>query len=388
MSDLNVRKLLCKINKASVVKKPIAAKPRTPRKEKCLDNNRQICWNDYAAVFDQIDNLKYQLPSFGTDRMHTQFFSLLDTACFAGSTYNDCSADTTNTTEANTVFAEQNSPSLMVWLGYENFIRLSFDELVARYVFRVFLSAFNNDAVDDNSGFVDDNNADHHNSVVDRALKLFGPNVAKSVRLNESNVFAISGKFGDRKEAEYLKRIRAIWQRQNLSTPRLLPCMCCCAALRLVLIDTPLITSNKRNELCTEQLFAVATEQTYVLLNLSLLLYRSIDSEKFNENFDIKKAFRDLAVDRNESRCSFAKTARVQRMSFYQRAYAVHAAVYVIVLWLWGRQEMLHISCGYTTRSPPIILTMDNRLSPLFTKLDTLFLRLLLKQRILFFHFL
>lgn len=185
-------------------------------------------------------------------------------------------------------------------------------------------------------------------------------------------------------------------------------CGCCISAIRLFVYDhvknsSSNITNNYKRRSDQQQSpdhfgsrgfdvlqFARSTQQTHVLFNVAEILYRSLPADHFAANFDICHVHKTVCQNHEQSRCAIMKTVAVQRMSFYRRIYAIHAATYALVNWLWYRQVVRHMDyCDNRMLSdvPPIILTVNKSLAQIFTRVNTLFMQLLLQKQRVFLEF-
>lgn len=428
---------------------------------------RRPCWNDYQRALDKIDNLKIQLPLFGSDRMSDQFFKLLDPAPEQQqqqqhqdeeATYdNECSlnsgslgsnsqssVDSVLTGDAATL---QRGPVVSL---ADQFYTYSFTQLVERFVLRALVSPFDVDveytaasstaAADDD----DDNDATivYHqtattdrrarttivsrglSSYLERAQNLFGRGAAGMVQLKQVPSFRIEmpangafvtpgrgggGGSGKKKRSrrtatppsdnilvtvhqDMCRKYHAICIAQNMLISRPF-CGCCVSAIRIFVFDhvqpQHQLTGSGGFDVIQ---FARATQQTHVLVNVADVLYRSLPAIEFSENFDMGVVHRGVSARlyRDQSRCATLKTAALQRTAFYRRVYAVHAAVYALASWLWYRQAARHMDfCQrrVLTDVPPVMLTVNKNLAQIFTRVNTVFLQLLLQRQRLFYEF-
>jgi hypothetical protein len=167
-------------------------------------------------------------------------------------------------------------------------------------------------------------------------------------------------------------------------------CGCCLSATRLCLIDFAANAARPEDQQLLQ--LTRSLQQSHVLFNIHDVLYRWFASaDELQANFNIRQAYRGLK-NREQSRCSVLKTERVQRMSFYRRIYAVHAALFALVNWLWYRQTVRHRHLYNSQQSvddeiPPVILMLSRRLAPMFVKVRTVFMELLLQKRRVLFQY-
>lgn len=255
-----------------------------------------------------------------------------------------------------------------------------------------------------------------------RAINLFGKQIVSSVQLRQVNQFRLEDKegrpvnaytlfgvggsrakgsarlstkrqtFTDDYHRDNFRRLRNLWLETDLLVDHPF-CGCCASATRVYFTDIPLSRIDSLHSMSR------LMHETYAAMNVGSVLYRSFRTvTEMDEQFNVRAAYRGL-TDRDQSRCSVLKTDRVQRMDFYRRIYACHAALYTLINWLWFRQMARHRALTTTVgldssfgsivtfQPPPIMLVCPRRLSPLFERVNTVFLELLLRNRRLYFHY-
>lgn len=400
---------------------------------------RTPTWSDYQRCLSQVDSLKVQLPVFGGDRMNPQFYSLIDPP----------TVDEFSNTPSYSPYELASQP-----VDYDevDVHSLPFKELHDRYILRALVSAFdvfrendhelgrlsgttttttsdniaitgnNNNSDDDYDDEEDDDPLSQHeagtmalDSYLERATRLFG-RVSVAVlrqvapfRLEErdgrcftvTNTGTVGTGFISNRTMvvdrtivamNKIRRELAVRARDIVAVDRLVPSCYSCPCCSLV---TRIFVSDQRDDTAIMDSFQRAhrhlasTTGTSVTFYVQPLLYHYVPAEEFREHFSVPTVCRRLK-HRQLTETQYHKTRLVQRMAFYRRAYALHAALYVTVLWLWGRQRARHETvCGLGdgTPLPPIHLVTPRRLRPLFRTVDTMFLQLLLRQRKLVFSF-
>lgn len=427
----------------SNVPKVVSEKPS----EKALKKRYKVkpVWNDYKRIFDLVDDLKIQFPLFGSDRLSDQLYKLIDPI----GAYHDCplddnpqdedfaepfSLDESSSTNGGNTNGEQTYDDCS-----SAFHDSSFQDLFVKWILRALTSAFDVDVDcgDDLStvDFVDDERAtDGDNGGLEktarrlvvqrglddyseRAANIFG---AKRVNLllqfkqafgfrwnlaakmddlnssanevkNQSN--ELKAKKSSVNESTFrLKKMASIWETTGIQVPWS-GCSCGVSCMRVYVVDRDEAKQQQQEGFFSVNLMSLAksSQQSHVLFNVGDVLYRYLYNDEFAANFTIRSSTAGLK-NRQESRCAFLKTERVQRMAFYRRIYAIHSALYALVCWLWYRQANVSCeACGASKRAradvPPICVVMSRSLASIFTRVNTVFLELLLQRNYMYFHF-
>jgi hypothetical protein len=447
--------------KETVVRKTVpTTAPKTTTKTTAKKKQPKVypSWQNYENTLKTVDNLKIQLPFFGSDRMFDQFYKLIDVPDahevsmpsetmlvedddeeYSEESVAEATSHGEDTAEevgggggdGNREHEEDDEDSggeniinEMSVSGGSNFYNYGFDELFKRYVLRALVSPFNIDAeyrYEDESAMlpptITDDDDDDDNSLLttglssylERAINLFGKQAVNMLQFRQVKPFLLQNKDGgtigvkavsttrklaksDRRQClvdyhqECARKIQETVAPLRLSLSNYdrvaaggAICGCCLTATRLYLIDS----TDIENE--TVLALTKALSHSHVLFNIGDVLYRPfLSTEELTQNFDIRLAYRGLK-NNEQSRNSVLKAERVHSMAFYRRIYAVHAAVYSTVNWLWYRQVARHRNL-YDARScdddvPPVVLTLARRLSPLFDTVNTVFLEILLQKR-------
>lgn len=447
-----IQKLFTKMRRLNDVEESSPKKPT--RKTPVEKSNEEACkkrykvkpvWADYRKVFETMDDLKIQLPLFGSDRLSDQFYKLIDPL---GSYHDDQTITFEDQPDENDFaepFSHDGSNSATGggdFSGETNeekyddssaaFHQSSFQELFVKWILRALTSPFDIDVecgpqlptadavIDDKATSGDRESA--RSLVVQKGLDDYSERAANIFGAKRVNVILqfkqalgfrwdlaaknytdrvtgtnendeVKAKKASMSESVYrLKKIASIWETVGLQLPWS-GCSCGVSCMRVYVIDSDEARQPDGCSSSSLQSLARSSQQSHVLFNIGDVLYRYVYNDEFAANFIARSSTAGLK-NRQESRCSFLKTKRVQSMAFYRRIYAVQAALYALVCWLWYRQASCRCeACGNNSKRvraddvPPVGVVVSRSLALIFTRVRTVFLELLLQRNYMYFHF-
>lgn len=287
------------------------------RKKKISPVYRNISIATYHWCLSKFDDVKFQLPTFGRERLSSQFDYLVSSSSIRRSVDEffmscDNADDSANGHHVSS----------------SGFCSMEFASLVKKFLLRGYVSPFvYSTSCNDDDQDVDDDDEETFGKVFNGLAwkKLFVYNESKAT----TNDYA-----------KYLQRCRRNVRDcySLVAKPDSSSYQCCSAFVgRLIIFDSmnlitdSCLTDLARNSEPDRCIFS------NVLIDVGKLLYRKVLIEDYVKHFDVRACYRRL-----RDRTNLDKTRLVQSMEFYRRIFALHAIVFVVVLWLHRRVDIKH----------------------------------------------